>query len=71
MTRIRRSAFRNVWNSARIGLARLNRALADAGDPPDMVFHVREPTDFRPSEDRGRARQADGGRDQDPKRDFQ
>jgi hypothetical protein len=70
MIGIRRPAFRNVWNSARIGLARLNRALADAGDPQDMVFHVREPPDFRGSEDRGRARPADGGRDRDPKRDF-
>ena len=70
MTVTLQTAFRNVWNSARIGLARLNRALADAGDPQDMVFHVREPTDFPPSEDRKRARQAGGGRDQDPKRGF-
>jgi hypothetical protein len=70
MIGIRRPAFQDIWSAVRAGCIRLNRALADAGDPQDMVFHVREPPDFRGSEDRGRARQAGGGRDRDPMRDF-
>ena len=70
MIGIRRSAFQDIWSAVRVGFTRLNRMLAEPGDPQDMVFHVREPTSFRPSEDRGRASQADGGRDRDPKRVF-
>ena len=70
MTGTRRPAFQDIWSAVRVGFTRLNSILAEPGDPQDMVFHVREPTDSWPSKDRGRARLADGGRDRDPKRDF-
>ena len=42
MNTIRRSALQDIWNATRVGFARLNQVLADAGDESDLVFHVRK-----------------------------
>ncbi len=35
-----RSALQSLWRATRDGLVRLNRLLAERGDPNDMVFHA-------------------------------
>jgi hypothetical protein len=59
MITTRRSAIQDIWNATRAGFARLNRALADAGDVNDMVFHVPQPRDLLRPEDCERARRSD------------
>jgi len=34
------SPLKVLWRTARDGLAELNRRLAEAGDPNDMIFHA-------------------------------
>ena len=65
MNTIRRSAFQDIWNATRVGFARLNRALADADDSSDLVFHVREPRDPLRHEACGSPRPPDESRDHD------
>jgi hypothetical protein len=59
MITMKRSTLQDIWNATRVGFARLNRALADAGDANDMVFHIPKPRDALRPEDCGRARGAD------------
>jgi hypothetical protein len=62
----RRSALQDIWNATRGAFARLNRALADAGDANDMVFHIPKPRDPLPPEDCELARRADEGASANP-----
>ncbi len=68
MNTIRRSALQDIWNATRVGFARLNRVLADAGDESDLVFHVRKNKDPLRPKACGSARPSDGSRDRDPER---
>ena len=68
MNTIRRSALQDIWNATRVGFARLNRVLADAGDESDLVFHVRKNRDPLRPKACGSARPSDGSRDSDPER---
>ena len=49
-----RSPVQNLWNTARVNLARLGRLLNETGNSDDMIFDIRDPKDRWRSNERER-----------------